>query len=259
MQIAADAGIAPMIYYVDEATRVVVMDFIEEKPLVDFPGGAGALVQGLGQLIRRIQATKPFPSFLDYPEIVQRLWQWVCRTGLFAPGVLDPYTKRLVRIRESYDCNSAQLRSSHNDIVPRNVLFDGKRLWLIDWESAYRNHPLVDVAIALDCFGKTPELESLLLQAWLGHKPEDALYAELTPVRALARLYYAGVFLSASFAALGALGDSNLDVPSISEFDRSIREGALTAGTPETKHILGKMYLRSFLTDVAAPGLEAAV
>lgn len=28
--------------------------------------------------------------------------------------------------------------SSHNDTLPANILFDGKRLWMIDWESAYR-------------------------------------------------------------------------------------------------------------------------
>ena len=33
MRIAADAGIAPRIYHIDEAARVAVMDYIEEKPL----------------------------------------------------------------------------------------------------------------------------------------------------------------------------------------------------------------------------------
>jgi len=82
-----------------------------------------------------------------------RLWAYVCRTGLFAPGALDPYTERLERIREAYLWVPTISVSSHNDPVPRNVLFDGERLWLIDWESAYRNDPLVDVAIALDRFG----------------------------------------------------------------------------------------------------------
>jgi hypothetical protein len=259
MQIAADAGIAPMIHHIDESARVVVMDFIEEKPLVDFPGGPGALARDIGRLIGRVQATAPFPPFLDYPDMVQRLWHWVCQTGLFAAGVLDPCTDRLARICAALGRNPVHARSSHNDLVPRNVLFDGSRLWLIDWESAYRNHPLVDVAIALDGFGRTPELASALLQAWLGRAPDDAFHAELAPIRALTRLYYAGVLLSASFASLGALGDPNLDAPSVSEFDRSIREGVLIAGMPNTKHILGKMYLRSFLTDAAPPGLAAAV
>jgi aminoglycoside phosphotransferase (APT) family kinase protein len=259
MQIAAEAGIAPRIYHVDDAARVAVMDFIEEQPLSAFPGGPHALAQAVGEILGRIRATPPFPRFVEYPEIVSRLWAWVCGTGLFAPGVLAPYTEHLERICEAYVWDTADSVSSHNDPVPRNILFDGRRLWLIDWESAYRNDPLVDVAIALDNFAPSPELESVLLHPWLGHKPDDALYARLALVRALTRLYYAGVFLSASAAASGALSDSDPSAPTIPEFRRALRDKQLKPDAPETKHVLGKMYLASFLTGEAPPGLDGAV
>jgi thiamine kinase-like enzyme len=35
---------------------------------------------------------------------------------------------------------SAELVSSHNDLNPNNVLFEGERAWLIDWELAFRFH-----------------------------------------------------------------------------------------------------------------------
>ena len=105
--------------------------------------------------------------------------------------------------------------SSHNDLVPSNILFDDKRLWLIDWESAYSNDPLVDVAITLDNLASSSELESLLLKAWLGRAPDDALYGRLALIRALTRLYYAGVLLSASAAASGALADNDLSAPTL--------------------------------------------
>ena len=211
-------------------------------------------------MLARVQATPSFPRFVEYPDIVARLWAHVCRTGLFAPGVLDAHTERLARIREVCAWDPAKSGSSHNDPVPRNILFDGERLWLIDWESAYRNDPLVDAAIALDSFAPSPELEGVLLRAWLGRAPEDTLHARLAPIRALTRLYYAGVLLSASAAASsGAMADGDLSVPTLPEFRRAIREGRLEPGAPETKHILGKMFLASFFTGVAAPGLDAAV
>jgi len=259
MQIAAEAGIAPRIYYVDEAARVAVVDFIEEQPLNAFPGGPGTLAQAMGEMVGRVQATPSFPRFVEYPDIVGRLWAYVCRTGLFAPGVLEPHTERLARIREAYVWEPANSVSSHNDPVPRNILFDGERLWLIDWESAYRNDPLVDVAITLDSFASSPDLESLLLRAWLGRAPDEALYARLALIRALTRLYYAGVLLSASLAASGALADNDLSAPTLPELRRAIRDGQLKPGMSETKHILGKMYLTAFLTGVAPPGLDAAV
>ncbi len=131
MQIASQAGIAPKIYYLDEVSRVAVMDFVEKKPLSDFPRGPAGLAQAMGELLHRVQATPSFPQFVEYPDIVGSLWAWVCQTGLFAPGVLDPYTERLASIRKAYTWDSANLVSSHNDPVPSNILFDGKRLWLI--------------------------------------------------------------------------------------------------------------------------------
>ncbi len=168
MRIAADAGIAPRIYYVDETARVAVTDFIQEQPPSAFPGGSLALARALGEMLGRVQALPPFPRFAEYPDIVARLLAHVCRTGLFAPGVLDAHTERLARIREFCAGDPATAVSSHNDPVPRNILFDGERLWLIDWESAYLNDPLVDAAIMLDNFAAAPELEDALLQvlAW---------------------------------------------------------------------------------------------
>ncbi len=158
----------------------------------------------------RVQATPVFPTFVNYPDIVARLFAHVCRTGLFAAGTIDAHVERLELLREAYDAGLTGLVSSHNDSIPSNILFDGERLWLIDWESAYRNDPLVDVAIVLDSLVRSPELEGVLLQAWLGRTPDEAIRARLELVRALTRLYYAGVVLSTSAAASWVTGDTDL-------------------------------------------------
>lgn len=259
MRIAAEAGIAPNIHYVDEEDRIAVIDFIEQQPLKTYRGGPRALARALGELLWRVQATAMFPKFVNYPDIVARLWAHVCRTGLFAAGVLDAPTERLGRIREACAWDSASSVSSHNDPIPSNILFDGERLWLIDWESACRNDPLVDVAIMLDNLAPSPELEELLLQAWLGRVPDEALRARLAPVRALTRLYYAGVLLSASAAAGRASADTDLSAPTVPDFQQAIREGRLEPGAAETKHIMGKMFLASFFSACAPPGFDAAV
>jgi aminoglycoside phosphotransferase (APT) family kinase protein len=259
MRIAAEAGIAPKIHYLDEAARIAVIDFIEQKPLKTYPGGPRALAQALGELLSRVQATPVFPQFVNYPDIVGRLFAHVRRTGLFAAGLLDPHVERLERLREAYDSGLTRLVSSHNDPVPNNILFDGERLWLIDWESAYRNDPLVDVAIVLDSLARSPELEDTLLQAWLGRAADETVRARLALVRALTRLYYAGVLLSASALAPRAAPDADLAAPTVAEFEQAIREGRVRPGTLQTKHILGKMFLASFFTGIAPPWLDTAV
>jgi aminoglycoside phosphotransferase (APT) family kinase protein len=255
MRFAAEAGIAPRIHYLDADDRVVMMDFIEDRPLEAHPGGRQGLAQGVGAMLKKLQALPLFSAFMDYPDIVDRLWTHVCKTGLFADGVLDAASQRLVDNRAAYALDAEKYVSSHNDILPRNLLFDGERLWLIDWENAFRNDPLVDLATALDNFAPSPELEEVLLVASLGRAPDRTLRDRLALMRSLTRLFYAGVLFSASASAPRTKPDPDLSAPTAAEFERAIRDGRLKAETPETSHVLGKMFLASFLSGAPPPGL----
>ena len=259
LRMAADGGLAPRLHHVDETGRVAVMDFVEPRPLLAYPGGPRALAQALGGLLARLQAAPLFPYFVDYPGIVTRLFNHVRRTGLFAPGLLDTHAEHLARLGEACAWQSVRWVSSHNDPVPQNILFDGERLWLIDWESAYRSDPLVDVAIVLDGVARSPELEAVLLQAWLGRKPDDAVRARLALIRGLTRLYYAGVMLSAAAAAAPhATLDDDLSAPTLAAFQQAVRDGRLGPGMRESFHVRGKMFLASFLSGVDTPGFDVA-
>jgi aminoglycoside phosphotransferase (APT) family kinase protein len=256
MRIAAEAGIAPEIHHLDEAARVVVMDFIEPRPLRDYPGGHGGLAQALGELLKRLQTTPVFPYFVDYPDIVGRLFAHVRRTALFTTGLLDRHVEHLDRIRQSYASGLGPLVSSHNDAHSGNLLFDGRRLWLIDWESACRNDPMVDLAISIDSFGFSPDLVTILVNARLGRAPDENFSRRFETVRALTRLYFAGVFLSISAASqTRPVRDADLSIPTVEAFDSSVRDEAFSR--PEKFHILGKMYLASFLSGSAVPRFGA--
>jgi hypothetical protein len=130
---------------------------------------------------------------------------------------------------------------------------------MIDWESAYRTDPLVDIAIVGDNLARTAELQDILHRAWLGRAPDEALRHRLGLVRALTRLYYAGVLLSASATAQRTAPDTDIAAPTLAELADATHAGRLKAGTPATKHVLGKMFLAAFLTDVATPGFDLAV
>lgn len=255
MRIAAEAGLAPRIHYLDANDRVVMMDFIEDRGLENFPGGQAGLAQASGALLRQLQGLPLFARFTDYPDIVRRLWAHVCKTGLFADGVLDAASQRLIEIHKAYVLDTGAYVSSHNDFLPRNLLFDGKQLWLIDWENAFRNDPLIDLGTALDNFAPSLALEEVLLQACLGRTPDRQLRERLALARSLTRLFYAGVLFSASASAPRATPDADLSALTADEFERLIRNRSLLPETAPTSHALGKMYLASFMSGVAPPGL----
>lgn len=244
MRMAAEAGLAPKLRHVDADSGIVIMDFIEQRPLGRYPGGLPALVEAMGTMIARLQASPAIPAFVDYPDMVSRLFAHVRRTGLFAEGVLDPHGERLQRIREAWDRDPERLVSSHNDSHAGNFLFDGERLWLVDWESAYRNDRFIDVAILLDNVARTSELERVLLRACFGRDLDGDELNQLHIARALTRLYFAGFFLSGSAAAgWRARPDDDLSVTESS------------ASGPQRMHMMGKLYLRGFLSGEAVPPL----
>jgi tRNA A-37 threonylcarbamoyl transferase component Bud32 len=259
MQIAAEAGIAPRLLHLDPDKGVVIMEFVPSRSLTEYVGGPAKLAHALGDLIARLQATRTFPQLYDYPLIVGRMFGFVRSSGLFADGLLDPHFAAFERIRQACPWDASTLVSSHNDPNPRNIIFDGERLWLIDWETAYRNDPLVDVAILMENFGSTQELRDALLHGWLGRLPDRRVRARLTLIRQLTRLYYAGILLSRAAAAKPSVPDADLRAPSEAEFRAAIARGELTLAAPETLYVLGKMLLAAFMTGLTDAAFEDAL
>jgi aminoglycoside phosphotransferase (APT) family kinase protein len=195
MTAAAAQGAAPGVHHADPVTGVAIMDFVSGQPLSTYPGGPAALVKALGALIAKVQGAGPFPSFGDFPSTIGRLLTSLADSPLVALDRLAPYAEGLERIRSALTWDAASMVSSHNDPNPRNLLFDGARLWLIDWELAFRNDPLVDVAILSTEFAPTPELEDVLLAATFGAAPDRGLRARLHIIRLLTRLFYGCIVL----------------------------------------------------------------
>jgi aminoglycoside phosphotransferase (APT) family kinase protein len=260
MQAAVEAGIAPAVHHADAAAGVAIMDFVRQRPLSDYSGGALALMRDLGALVARLQAIPAFPSVRDYPAVVGDLFGRLLGSGMFAPGLLDPHREALERIHEAYPWDSEGLVSSHNDLNPTNILFDGERLWLIDWETAFRNDPLVDVATLTIFLGPAPEPESALLRSWLGRDPDRRLRARLAVMRQLVRLFFGCVAsLNAANTLTAIVPAPDLSAPTQVQFGESVAQGRLAVGSSEAQRIFGKMALGSFLETLTVPGFEEAL
>jgi aminoglycoside phosphotransferase (APT) family kinase protein len=245
MAAAAEAGIAPPLHYVDAENGVALMDFIDAVPLDRFPGGELARARALGELVRRLQETPAFPELGDWRAIVGRLLNLLESRAV--SGLLDPHLAAYERLSEAVPWDSAAHVSSHNDPNARNVLFDGERLWLIDWETAYRNDPMIDVAILADNLAASPELTGELMQAWLGRPAQAEEVQRLAVVRRLTRLYYASLLIG-----FGAPPDSritDLSAPSKAEIEARLARGEMSEVTPENLLIAGKMSLAAFLEE----------
>ncbi len=250
MEAASAVGVAPRVYFADPMDGIAVMDFIDAKPITSYLGGRAGLAGALGALIGRLRATEPFPTMLGGGEdIVAALLQTLTMSGLFAPGLLDRHHDALARIRSAVLWTPSALVSNHNDLNPRNLLFDGARLWLVDWELAARNDHLFDLAVVTIEIADTPDLEAALLSSALGRAPDAALLARLRIMRLLARLFYGCIALDAVKA--GRLErETGLDALSPGQFHAMAVQRLLAPD--EIGYSFGKMSLAAFLDGCSA-------
>ena len=63
----------------------------------------------------------------------------------------------------------------HNDLLPANILDDGARIWLIDWDYAGFNSPLFDLGGLASNSGLSPATEEWLLEAYFDRPVTDGL------------------------------------------------------------------------------------
>jgi Ser/Thr protein kinase RdoA (MazF antagonist) len=254
MAAAAAVGVAPAVRFADAGAGVAVIDFIDGRPLAEHPGGQAGLTRDLGGLVARIQQTPRFPWLAEEGDMIAALLTALAGSGLFEPGLLAPHAEGLARLRRARPYKPAAFVSSHNDPNPRNMLFDGQRVWLVDWELACRNDSLFDVAILTLDLAATPELEAILLTAAFGRPPDRVLRAQVAVTRLLARLFYGCIALEAFTGQPRAGPDASLDGLTPSEFQRAAAEGRFASGEPDIAYAFGKMSLAAFLAGLSAPG-----
>ncbi len=260
LRAAAELGIAPPLRFVDAARGVAVMDFVTQRPMAEYDGGPRALARDMGALLRRLQETAKFPApDITYRDLVGRMLESLRGSNVFARGLLDPHLAGFERIRAAYPWDDAARVASHNDTNPRNVLFDGKRLWLVDWETACTNEPLTDPAIVTHELAGTPELQDALLRAWLGREPDRATRARLVLMRQVTRAFFACALFRFFAGDPARAPDSDLRALTGEEFVAALHAGRLRMGSPELLYAFGKMFLAAFLAELSAPGFEESL
>ena len=105
----------------------------------------------------------------------------------------------------------------HHDLLPANLIDDGARLWLIDWEYGAFGTPIFDLANLADNAGFSAEDEARLLSLYFGRAPDAALlraFAAMKVASALRETLWAFVsqlHLCAPGADYAAYGRTCLD------------------------------------------------
>jgi aminoglycoside phosphotransferase (APT) family kinase protein len=245
MQAAADAGLAPRVWYASAEDRISITDFVNTAP---FPA-TDALVR-IPAVLRRLHALPPFPVapfnttctfLLHQGSMLDGFLQKFRDSSILAEHETEGLLARYRQLAAAYSRLEPNLAPSHNDLFkPDNMLYDGHRLWLVDWEAAFQNDRYADLAVVANMIVTDEADERIYLHEYFGGPPNDYQRARFYLVRQLAHMFYAMAFLT-----LGPSGkpmDGSVPAPKYHDFQQ--RFWAREVGLPdaEAKALYGRVH-----------------
>jgi aminoglycoside phosphotransferase (APT) family kinase protein len=254
LKIAAEAGVAPPLLHADAEHGVAITAFAPTTPSVP-PLSRTARLTAAAETVRRLHATPLFPRPVDYFDAVQGLLEQFRASGVLPEAVLSAPLAFYALIAAAYPRDEANIVSSHNDLNPSNMIFEGERMWIVDWETAFAADRYVDIA-ALTTFQTASEAEEeLVLATYFGPTLDSRIRARFFLMQQVSRIFYAVLLLNTAAEQRLRLGADALSGPPLS----AIRGEMATLVTHEGRIRFGCAFLAEAIRHLESPRLDAAL
>lgn len=242
---AAERGVAPRVVHADAGARVVISEAVREVPFAaryHTPETHDDTMRLLGQTIR---AMHDIPLAEDTPVASAMAFMRDMQIAAQSHGPLPVWVEENIQTLLSEAAPTSELANvaSHNDLNPSNLIFDGTRLMLLDWNTVSANHPYYDLATVSVFLRMDASACRRLLAAYFDSTPEQ--FAEL-PARFLyarrTAAGLAGIALLHVAGLRGYRGASEVtlaDAPTLVDVYTAMRTGTLSMSTGEGQWRLG--------------------
>jgi thiamine kinase-like enzyme len=191
---AAKAGVAPEVLYSDDRRGIFVTRFVEgAQPLDAGRAGSTPYLARIGRKLRDLHTrSDPFANtFNPYGQLDRYVAILEAHRQKPQGGFLDALTG-LHSLRGVVDARARAFTPCHCDLLPENILDDGKRLFIIDYEFSGNCDPLWDLG---DFSGEANLGESqdrVLLQSYFGGAVPPEAQALFIVYKAVSLLLAAG-------------------------------------------------------------------
>jgi aminoglycoside phosphotransferase (APT) family kinase protein len=244
---AAAAGVAPAVVHVDEDRRAIVSAFVVDRSFsVRYfdPRTREAAIQLLGRTLRRVHDL-PLPPGATATDPRATLATVAAALG----DAIPPFVAHAIdRVRaETPPPSDRAPVLSHNDVNPTNLVDDGERLLLLDWDVAGPNSPFIDLAAIAVFLRMDDDTCRALVAAHDDAPPPAALPAGFTYARRVIAALCGAVFLQLARQA-GHAGATDLilaDAPSLVDVYAGLRSGALAIASGEGKWAFGLALIKA--------------
>lgn len=171
-EMAASRGFSPSVVLADREAGLMICDFVESQGKYSFKETEN--IKKIAYCIRDLhQSGIIFPSTYDPIAMIKGFYTRIKARSIPLPleveSIVIPYIEQLgasLQTTAFYPC--------HLDLHARNLMDDGKTVWIIDWECASMADPLFDLASLASAESFDERQTSIFLYAYYENlKQED--------------------------------------------------------------------------------------
>lgn len=217
-----EAGLAPKLLYASVEDRILITDFIEAEP---FPL-AEARVK-MPELLKCLHGLPPFPNRLNYLETMDGIVRKFQDAKILPESMTNEILSQYAKILAVYPNKKEEWVPCHNDCKPENILYDGHRPWLVDWEAAFPNDRYADLAVVGNFLVTNEDEEKEYLRIYFGDEPGEYRRARFFLMTQLMHVFYF-IFFMKIVAATGKAIDLDSPKPDFREFHNDIWAGKIS-------------------------------
>ena len=168
------AGLSPEVVYAEPGA--MVLRYVDGRTLTAELVREPAMLDRIVALIKRCHTE--MPRHLRGPALFFWVFHVVRDYAASLHELRSPYADRLQYL---IDCaerlermlGAIEVVYGHNDLLAANLIDDGSRLWLIDWDYAGFNTPLFDLGGLASNNELTHMQENWLLERYFGRRDAD--------------------------------------------------------------------------------------
>jgi thiamine kinase-like enzyme len=183
------AGVSPEVVHAEPGA--MVFRHVEGRTLAPEDLRDAAMLERVAALLRRVHGEipkhyrGPTPFFWVF-QVLRDYAARLAQDGHRLAAELPRYMAATARLERAV--GPIEVVFGHNDLLAANLIDDGRRLWLVDWEYGAFNSPLFDLG-GLASNNELPAAqEAWLLEAYFGAPPGAELGRRYAAMKCASRL-----------------------------------------------------------------------
>jgi len=176
------AGIAPEVIYFDN--EIIIFEYIRSNYLTPEKIKEKETLKKIVILIKVVH--NEVAKYLNNPNMDNNIYQLINKRIDYLKKTNSPYIDKLKNFLDDCKFFEQEFKSkekvfTHNDLFYKNILDDGKKLWLIDWEYSSFNSPYLDLVNLSKNNDLSKDDDNFILKEYYGDsitsKSKDKFYA----------------------------------------------------------------------------------